>query len=302
MQTAEPVPTALEISNPERNLKTSYWGGPVSGEETRRDEIIERLAAALRHASITTDRDRQRAEAAIRELDQLGLLAQSSRTQNVAGALRHPVVVGATLAVLSGILASLVIPALTRVWQDRPRELELKRGLIENISQPVTDAVIRTRYFQHDVGFDWNKDRRRAFFTNTNRRWRIDSALVDAQLATYYTNSALPASWRRYVDAVTSYFTYATSAGSPRWRDSLMTVHGSRPSLVDFFRHTRFTPGSKAEKSRAEFIAEEDLKKDDISHEIVLISDLLLAKRDQLASEVVDSEASGFSHGFWIFD
>ena len=239
-------------------------------------------------ASVTTDRDRQRAEAVVRELDQLGLLAQSSRTRNVAGALRHPVVVGATLAVLSGILASLAIPALTRVWQDRPRQLELKRGLIEKMSEPVTDAVIRTRYFQQDV--DSNRTSpRRAFFTKINREWRINSALVDAQLAPYYRDSALPASWHRYVDAVTSYFTYATNAGSPRWRDHLLDVHGSRPSLVDFFKDARFTPGSKAEESRAQFIAEGEPEPtndrqyhDYISHETLLISELLLAKRDQL--------------------
>jgi hypothetical protein len=270
------------------------------GSEERRDEIVERLAAALRHASVATDRDRNRAEAVVRELDHLGLLSGRSRTQEVAGLLRHPVVVGATLAIVSGILASLVIPALTRVWQDRPRELELKRGLIEKISEPVTDDVIRTRYFQHDVAFV-DSPRRRTFFTAINRNWRIDSAIVDAQLATYYTRSALPALWRRYVDAVTSYLTYATSAGAPRWRNALMDVYGSRPSLVDYFRKVAFSPKSKAEERRRQFLAEKELAKKDISDEVRLMSDLLLDRRDQLASDVVAAKASGFSHGFWIF-
>jgi hypothetical protein len=52
----------------------------------------------------------------------------------MAKALRHPIVVGAVLALLSGLLASLLIPALTRVWQDRPKELALKRELVERIS------------------------------------------------------------------------------------------------------------------------------------------------------------------------
>jgi hypothetical protein len=56
--------------------------------------------------------------------------------------LRHPLVVGALLALLSGVFASLLIPALTRSWQDRPKELALNkrsssasRPLRENLHQ-----------------------------------------------------------------------------------------------------------------------------------------------------------------------
>jgi len=55
--------------------------------EISRDEIVDRLAAALRRSSVTTDRDRQRAEAVARELDELGVFARRSRARAVAGDL-----------------------------------------------------------------------------------------------------------------------------------------------------------------------------------------------------------------------
>src|SRR6478609_6041343 len=112
--------------------------------EISRAEIVDRLTAALGRSSAATDSDRQRAEIVA------GVLVPRSRAQDMAGVFRHPVVAGITLAVVSGILASLVIPSLTRVWQDRPRELELKRSLVEEVSQSVTNTLVSTRVRARD--------------------------------------------------------------------------------------------------------------------------------------------------------
>lgn len=57
--------------------------------------------------------------------------------------LRHPLVVGGLVAVISGVVASLLIPAVTRSCQDRPRELALKRDLVERVSKASADAFAR---------------------------------------------------------------------------------------------------------------------------------------------------------------
>jgi hypothetical protein len=80
-------------------------------------------------------------------------------------ALRHPVVVGALLAVFTGIFASVLVPSLTRVWQDRPRELALKRDLVTRISREATRAVDASF-----TGARLNAHRRDAFFDRTTAR------------------------------------------------------------------------------------------------------------------------------------
>src|SRR5215210_1177696 len=62
---------------------------------------------------------------------------EAAETAPWVGLLRHPLVVGAAL----GVLASVLIPSLTRVWQERPRELALKRELVERISTLATEAI-----------------------------------------------------------------------------------------------------------------------------------------------------------------
>jgi hypothetical protein len=50
---------------------------------------------------------------------------------------KHPLV----LVVLGGVFSALLIPQITREWQDRQREQELKQSLLEQISTSATTAV-----------------------------------------------------------------------------------------------------------------------------------------------------------------
>lgn len=51
--------------------------------------------------------------------------------------LKHPLV----LVVLGGVFTALLIPQVTREWQDRQREQEIKQSLLEEISTSATTAV-----------------------------------------------------------------------------------------------------------------------------------------------------------------
>jgi hypothetical protein len=245
-----------------------------------RDEIVGRLTDVV-----------------ARELDELGVPGGRSRSRALADLLRHPVVVGGTLAVLSAFLASLVIPSITRVWQDRPRELALKRSLVEDISQSATDVVIRTRYFAQSVGYAPYKSRRREFFTARNRRWRSTGALVGAQMETYFHDSDLVGAWRGYENAISDYLVYAANAGAPRQSRNRMAVYGSRPRLVAHFEQLQFDDPI-AQNTRTTFLGEQQVL--DVVGEVRMISELLLYERDQLNSAIVGTGAAGFSHGFWI--
>ena len=60
-----------------------------------------------------------------------------SRGAQVGSFLKHPLV----LVVLGGVFTALLIPQITREWQDRQREQEIKQSLLEEISTDATTAV-----------------------------------------------------------------------------------------------------------------------------------------------------------------
>lgn len=255
-----------------------------------RNEIIDRLTAAL--GSITADRDRQRAEVVARELGELGLLGRRSLAQDVAGIFRHPVVAGSTLAVISGILASLVIPAVTRVWQDRPRELELKRSLVGKLSESVTQTVLSTRYTAGDLAGVKDDDERHTLAASalirTTQSWRITSANVRAELTTYFRGTVLPATWSNYESIVSAYTVYALNIKRIQNR--------KRTDIVKHFKALHFRAAS-AENEKNTWLGG---KPENHLADVRAISELLLLERDQLTSDIVDARAAGFSHGFWI--
>jgi len=259
--------------------------------EISRAEIGDRLTAALGRASAATDSDRQRAEIVAGELDELGVLVPRSRAQDMAGVFRHPVVAGITLAVVSGILASLVIPSLTRVWQDRPRELELKRSLVEEVSQSVTNTLVSTRVRARDLGKGWNPDRHRVY-NETTQTWLLSSANIGAQLTTYFPDSVT--TWRTYERIVHDYLVYAFNAAAGPAGKRIAAAQ--RKKVATHLRVVSFLDPN-AEQEKHTWLAGQPA---DPFVDVNEISKLLLFERDQLTSEIVDSGASGFSHGFWI--
>jgi hypothetical protein len=200
-------------------------------------------------------------------------------------------VVGAGLALFSGLLASLLIPALTRVWQDHPKELALKRDLVARISQSSTEAIIRARYFpaEHPTA---SEARRSNTYTHTASRWQVGSAAIGSELATYFPHTSLPLRWQRYTEAVREYLNSQILYGAASANFNLST-------LRDYFRRLRLDRSyyPEDESTRKAFVAGDDFA-DFGSYEIL---GLLEAERDLIESAVIDSRASGFSHGFWIF-
>jgi hypothetical protein len=65
--------------------------------------------------------------------------------RRLSSAVRHPIIVGVVLTVVSALVASLIIPSITRAWQDRPRELALKQSLIDEIASATVDPITKTQ-------------------------------------------------------------------------------------------------------------------------------------------------------------
>jgi hypothetical protein len=214
------------------------------------------------------------------------------RLSSLAAAMRHPLVVGGTIAFLSAVFASILVPAFTRSWQDRPRELALKRALVEQIATASTKAILTGKYYGFAPGRSEAKLARRVSdYTKASREWQVVSSVIGSQLTTYFGKTSLPYRWQAYEGAVTFYLALETrSEGSSEiWIDSLA-------------RNFRLLPldDPAADSLRRDFIR--NGPSEDDSTRRLNISYLLEDERDQIETLIVRSEASGFSHGFWFFN
>jgi hypothetical protein len=214
--------------------------------------------------------------------------AAPPRRSALVAALRYPLVVGAAIAIVSGLFASILIPAATRVWQDRPKELALKGELVGRISRSATSTLARGRYFDAAGA---RPRARMTYYTRVATEWRIASSTIASELTTYFHETTLPARWQAYEEAVGTYLQYQTK---PAFAPDVRSVEAfDTTALRQHFRHLRFDEPSR-EQARRLLVAGGSL-------ETTGAFFLLTAERDQIERTIVASDASGFSHGFWIF-
>jgi hypothetical protein len=210
----------------------------------------------------------------------------------IKAALRHPLFVGLMIASVGALFASLLIPAMTRTWQDRPREIALKRSLIERVSSSSTATISQSRFFWTRLVGELGvlvlrPAARDAFFSRVGGRWQIESSAIGSELLAYFPDSEIWEDWREYTNAVQQYVEVTAMRTQPEDVLALMFLRA-------YLQHTRFSGGQ--EVSRKAFVRGGSL--DDYQF---VVGDMLLELRDRFNKRILRTDASGFSHGFWIF-
>lgn len=197
---------------------------------------------------------------------------------------------GAGVALLSALFASALIPAFTRSWQDRPKELALKRALVEQIATSSTAAILAGRdYFavtSTQVG-GVPLRKRVAVFIKANSTWQVVSSAIGSQLATYFGRTSLSRKWAAYQNAVTWYMAIETRA-------TRHDLDGLFLRLAASLKNLPLSSDQSVDALRTDFLHHGPYNDFDIAH-------VLQAERDEFETRIVNSNASGYSHGFWIF-
>jgi hypothetical protein len=279
----------------------------TDGSQLKRDDLIAELAHTSHQTwmrqtahdrgipiqqlgGVPTDDDRQRATDTVAALERLGLYGAAARPSRLA-LLRHPLVVGSVIAAISAVFASLLIPNITQVSQDRPKELELKLGLIDKIATSSAQALTRgVALSRGDVAAAGGSPGDKV--DSANRKvlglWRTDAAIVDAKLLTYFPGSNAQLEWPRFKRAIEAFLLLEAvdetdvRRAKARYLRSYLEAFPNRPDpsvpwdrigLRGEIAHT------KAEKLQA----------------------LLLDKRERIMRSVTQSQADGFKHSPWSF-
>ena len=139
--------------------------------------------------------------------------ARPSRVRELSHGLAHPFVIAVVIAVLVNFL----IPSFTRRWQDHEKALEIKTGLVSDMGESISEAVMSGRFISAGLVSRSSSDPRadQRAFNDGYRAWTTSNAAIGAKIQAYFGND-LGSQWRSFANVVTDYFQLSATPGSGR--------------------------------------------------------------------------------------
>jgi hypothetical protein len=220
------------------------------------------------------------------------------------------------------LVGSLLVPAVTKQWSDRPRELEIKTSLIREISELTTDTVITPRLVltgstpaarlldaaQADLSRASKADKADAMkkyraavdaklretqtlYTEKFSAWRNKGAVIKAQLLAYFSRTNLANEWGAFVDAMSSYF-YLHSRNCYRTADvtrirSYLAGDDVKKVQWQLLEKAPFTDADCYVGNRQDFLTTYSV-----------LGELLLSRQQQMLRSIMEADMVGFSRGW----
>lgn len=129
-------------------------------------------------------------------------------SKNIFQSLSHPL----TLLIIGALISSYLIPSFTRKWQDHQRELEIKTGLVSDISENVTTFLMAIQFAE--VGA---RSQTQEMFDSAYRNWEINSAVFRSRLQAYFPTKNIGRNWNKFSELV-SIFYALTGTTDQVWR------------------------------------------------------------------------------------
>jgi hypothetical protein len=224
--------------------------------------------------------------------------------------------------VLALAVTSLLIPAITKQWADRPKELELRTSLVDRIGESAAQTINTARFIVADTLPDATlralvcgeaeetqdpaqlgrcREMREKETTaeqtahiDAKSAWLQKGAVLESQLAAYFPGSDLSREGKAYVNAVRIYLFLASGVCGEKREEAngkLLRYLGEDPSDPQWAPLHDLTEEQCAQKSA------------DLEFRSVYgpLGDRMLAKRLDLLVLLNESDAEGFSVGFMDF-
>lgn len=223
-------------------------------------------------------------------------MAASADRGRVAGWLAHPLVVTA----VSALLASVLIPLFTRQWQDRQKELDLKRNLVETIAGSSTSAVrsaisLALGHVQAAGGDP--KEPAGEVYPQLSNTWLIQRAITRSTIGTYFP--AQEDCWYRYSDMLTSYLSLVAGkrghAGAVAEIRSFVAQRDTCQRVPDLPSVAQTRYGTLL--SRIKWTDLDSTSKVGFAGSYSALGELLLIGKDGIVKSIVAADARGYYHG-----
>jgi len=181
------------------------------------------------------------------------------------------------VAVVAALLGSLLIPSITRKWQNHQKALEIQTGLVSDMSQSVSSAVANSRFIA--AGLVARPSSQQAW-NDLYRDWTTSGASIGARIRAYF-GPTVANDWQAYTYALTDYVGLSVPSSDRRsqveeiyaYRNHLRGVKLTQPQWLTLARN----PGSG-----------------DFQTAYAQLGRALLARQDELVQQVLSSHVSGF--------
>src|SRR4051812_25015773 len=204
--------------------------------------------------------------------------ARPSRVRELSHGLAHPFVIAVVIAVLVNFL----IPSFTRKWQDHQKALEIKTGLVSDMGEAISNAVMSGRFISAGLVSRSSSDPRadQLAFNDGYRAWTTSNASIGAKIQAYFGND-LGSQWRLFANVVTDYFQLSARPGSGRKEQvQEMLAYSELPTFVQL---------SKAER----LALVKSNSSETFQNAYGRLGRAMLLRGDELAQGVLDSGVSG---------
>ena len=222
---------------------------------------------------------------------------------------------------LALIIGSLLIPAVTKQWTDRPKELELKNSLVTQITEASTNTVVTHRFIasdllpesrlaiyyytiwqsakssekeaarrKYDAAVESSRKSEQKAWNETYASWQTKKASIGGQLDAYFPGTKLASDWSSYAGALTNFETLGSNiCGDGRKR--LIT------ELQTYFSGSTSINWSGLERPTTDAQCQNDFLP---AYQGLYFSlgEEVLKKRDDLLRGILSAQASGYSSGW----
>jgi hypothetical protein len=207
--------------------------------------------------------------------------SRSSWSREIGQWLANPLLV----TVVAVLLGSWLIPQVTRKWQDHQKALEIKTGLVGQMSESVSGAVASSRFVAAELvqqAFDDPVRAEQRAWNDAYREWTTESASIGAKIHAYI-GSEVGSDWRRFGDDVTN-FIQLSARNDRRSREAqVQAIYDD----ADLRRHVDLS------KERWKALANPRSNRA-FRENYQALAIAVLARRDELVQDVLDSSVSGF--------
>jgi hypothetical protein len=183
------------------------------------------------------------------------------------------------VTVVAALLGSLLIPYLTRSWQNHQKALEIKTDLVGQMSESVSDAVATGRFIAADLVQTGSPQQA---WNDGYREWTTASASIGARLQAY-VGSEIGADWRSFADVVENFFRLSANSDNRSRRQQVDEI-ARDPGLRKY--------GPLTPEGRAALTGPRSTPLFRVAYEG--LAERILQREDELVERVLDSDVSGF--------
>jgi len=194
--------------------------------------------------------------------------------------LQHPFILLIAGAVISGLL----IPFLTRRWQDHQKELEIKIDLVNRINEAVSSVAASVQFSEmvEHLNKDDRKQDAQKLLDQAFLSWEKSSAIIGAELRAYFPKKQFEKKWATFYNVVLIFYSIAGTA-----KDDIDKRQALRAKLESYFR---FPVGSKWQGLSDHYKQDEQYMKN-----LVALKKDIIKEKDNLVRNILKEHIQLFS-------